>query len=255
MKLKIMSFNVRLDTPVDGMNQFPNRTERIQEMLRHEQPDIIGFQEVCDKNRAWLRNHLTDDYIIIGCGRNASYRNEATSIAFKKNLFELISFETKQLSLEPDIPGTRYAGVKQSACPRIYSHAVLSHDRIRYPIHMYNTHLDHQSELARTLGMAQILGSISTCHGPFILTGDMNALPDERTVTMPLELSSKKVIDATAAIPTTFHNYGRLQTLCKIDYIFTDATPICAYTVEDTPKDGIWLSDHYPVVAELEFDE
>ncbi|MBQ7338378.1 MAG: endonuclease/exonuclease/phosphatase family protein [Clostridia bacterium] len=254
MKLKVMSFNVRLDHKGDGINHFPNRTSRIKEMLDREQPDIIGFQEMCDKNRAWFRNHITDEYIIIGCGRDANYRNEANSIAFKKNSFELISFETKQLSLEPDVPGSRYEGVDQSLNPRIYCHAVLSHDGVSKPIHVYNTHLDYQSQLAKILGMAQILGSISSCRGQFVLTGDMNATPDERAMKMPLELSSKAVIDATASIGSTFHGWGKDNTTGKIDYIFTDAALVSARAIDDGPVDGIWISDHFPVVAELEFE-
>ena len=136
MKLKIMSFNIRMATPHDGIHFFPNRTGRIKEMLTRESPDIIGFQEVCDTIRPWLRNNITDEYVVIGCGRDAHYRNEANSIAFKKNAFELIAFETKQLSLEPDVPGSRYHGVGQSANPRIYCHAVLAHDAISTPIHV-----------------------------------------------------------------------------------------------------------------------
>ncbi len=254
MKLKIMSFNIRMATPHDGINFFPNRTTRIKEMLQRESPDIIGFQEVCDTIRPWLRNNITDEYIVIGCGRDAHYRNEANSIAFKKNAFELIAFETKQLSLEPDVPGSRYHGVGQSANPRIYCHAVLSHDNISKPIHVYNTHLDYQSDLAKILGMAQILGSISTCRGQFVLTGDMNATPDERSMKMPLELTTKKVIDATASIGNTFHGWGKDNTTGKIDYVFTDAALVNAYAVDDGPVDGIWYTDHYPVVAELDFE-
>ena len=253
MKLKIMSFNIRMATPHDGINFFPNRTGRIKEMIQRESPDIIGFQEVCDTIRPWLRNNITDEYVVIGCGRDANYRNEANSIAFKKNSFELIAFETKQLSPEPDVPGSRYHGVGQSANPRIYCHAVLSHDNVAAPIHVYNTHLDYQSELAKVLGMAQILGSISGCRGNFVLTGDMNATPDERAMKMPLELSTKTVVDATASIGSTFHGWGKDNTTGKIDYIFTDAPVVNAYAVTDGPVDGLYISDHYPVCAEIEF--
>lgn len=253
MKLKIMSFNIRMATKHDGINFFPNRTDCIRKMIDRESPDIIGFQEVCDTIRPWLRNNITDEYIVIGCGRNEHYRNEANSIAFKKNSFELIAFETKQLSLEPDVPGSRYHGVGQSANPRIYCHAVLSHDAIAQPIHVYNTHLDYQSELAKILGMAQILGSVSSCKGKFVLTGDMNATPDERAMKMPLELTTKTVVDATASIPSTFHGYGKDNTTGKIDYIFTDAEVISAHAVIDPPVDGVYVSDHYPVCAEIDF--
>lgn len=253
MKLKIMTFNLRLNCSGDGINQFPNRTGRILELLRRESPDIIGFQEVCDSNRAWLRNAITEEYTVIGCGRDAHRRNEANSIAFKKNMFELISFETKQLSLEPDVPGSRYHGIGQSPNPRIYCHAALQCEGISRPVHVYNTHLDYLGELPRILGMAQILQNISGCDGQFVLTGDMNATPEETAMQMPLQLTAKKVIDASAGIPTTFHAWGKDGTTGKIDYIFTDAALISSRAIDDGPVDGIWYTDHYPVVAELEF--
>ena len=40
----------------------------------------------------------------------------------------------------------------------------------------------------------------------------------------------------------------------KIDYIFTNlpADADRAYSVEDRHKDGIYISDHYPIVAFVE---
>jgi endonuclease/exonuclease/phosphatase family metal-dependent hydrolase len=101
--------------------------------------------------------------------------------------------------------------------------------------------------------MAQILGSVSTCRGKFVLTGDMNATPDERAMKMPLELSTKAVVDATASIGSTFHGWGKDSTTGKIDYIFTHAEVIRSCVVMDPPVDGVYVSDHYPVCAELEF--
>ena len=46
MKLKIMSFNIRMATKHDGINFFPNRTDCIRKMIDRESPDIIGIQEV-----------------------------------------------------------------------------------------------------------------------------------------------------------------------------------------------------------------
>ena len=67
-KIKVCSFNLRVAASSDGTNCFWGRTERIKEVIADESPDIIGFQEVKDEMRYWLRDTLSD-YILVGCGR------------------------------------------------------------------------------------------------------------------------------------------------------------------------------------------
>ena len=43
--MKIATFNVRTDTPVDGENRWQFRKGLILDKLTAEQPDVIGFQE------------------------------------------------------------------------------------------------------------------------------------------------------------------------------------------------------------------
>lgn len=255
MQLKVMTFNLRLDVTSDGVNYFPNREHRVLETIHAEKPDLIGFQEASDYIRSFLKKELSEEYTVIGCGREKNYRGESCSIAFRKDCFELISFDTHFLSTSPTTPGSTYAGSDQSKCPRLYVHAELSHDQMEQPIHFFNTHLDHRGAQARTLGMAQILQHLSTVRGYSILTGDMNAHPDTECIGLTAAMKEKTLKDATAQIERTFHNFGRADDkIIKIDYIFTDAEPKEAYAVEDVPVDGVYISDHYPVCAYLELE-
>lgn len=257
MKLKVMTFNLRMDVESDGMNYFPHREPRVLETIRAEMPDLIGFQEASDYIRAFLKKSLSPEYTVVGCGRQQDYRGEACCIAFRNDCFELISLNTHFLSTSPEIPATRYVGSDQSRCPRLYVHAVLSHSRLAKPIHFLNTHLDHKGAQAQFLGMNQIMQEVSTISGQFVLTGDMNAKPDSACIALPTSMQNREIKEATANIPYTFHNFGRLvgEERWKIDYIFTDAEPIEAYAIEDESVDGVYISDHYPVCAEIEFEE
>lgn len=257
MKLKVMTFNLRMDTEADGINYFPNREPRILETIRSEKPDLIGFQEATDYIRAFLQKNLAEDYTVIGCGRQRDYRGESCCIAFRKDCFELVSFDTHFLSTTPKIPASRYEGSDQSKCPRLYVHAELSHDKIARPIHFFNAHLDHKGAQAQFLGMTQIMQQVAEVEGEFVLTGDMNAKPDTPCIALPTAMKAKSVKDVTANIPYTFHNYGKLvgDEGWKIDYIFTDAEPIESYKVDDVPVNGVYISDHYPVCAWIEFRE
>lgn len=254
MKLKVMSFNLRVGARADGINDFPNRRQNILDMLRRESPDLIGFQEATDFSRSWLRDSIEDEYLVLGCGRNADYRGEGVCIGFKKRMFELILFETQAFSLEPRVPGSRYEWSDQSVCPRTFVHAALSCEGTAEPIHFFNTHLDHKGEIARELELAQLLQSVSACSGRFVLTGDFNAQPGTAAAVMPLQMSSRQVYEATEHITHTFHAYGQIAENCKIDYIYTDACPVAAYAVEDPHPGGIYLSDHYPICATIDFE-
>lgn len=252
MKLKVMTFNLRMNTPHDGINAFPNRSPRVLETIRAEQPDLIGFQEAADEMRSFLQEHLSGEYTVIGCGRNRDYRGESCCIAFRKCCFELISFDTQFLSVTPQIPGSVYKGSDQSVCPRLYVHAELSCNGIAAPIHFFNTHLDHLGEQVRVLEMAQIVRHITSVSGYRILTGDMNAEPD----TACIRLAAQVLTDATASIARTFHEYGKNpKKIVKIDYVFTDADSSEAYAVEDFGVNGIYISDHYPVCAWIDVPE
>ena len=42
--MKIVTFNLRMDTPDDGPHRFLYRREAIVARIRREKPDILGFQ-------------------------------------------------------------------------------------------------------------------------------------------------------------------------------------------------------------------
>lgn len=176
VKLKVFTFNLRVESKVDGDNIFWNRTGRVLETLETHKPDLIGFQEATDKMRDWLKSSLPG-YTVLGCGRNADYHGESVVLAYRTEAFELVSFDQFWLSPTPSVPGSRFGG-DQSGCPRMAVAATLKHREASELLRFYNTHLDHQGPVARLLGATQLMQAISTWGGKFVLTGDFNALPD-----------------------------------------------------------------------------
>ena len=251
MKIKVMTFNLRCPVKEDGENFFPNREKNILWAIESEAPDLIGFQEATDYSYAFLQRSLSD-YVVIGCGRDKNYRGESCPIAFKKDMFNIISFETKWLSFTPNTVNSRYEGTDQSKYPRIYTHAELCFGEDGKRLHFYNTHLDHRGEMARVLGMTQIMQSILECDAPFVLTGDMNARPDDKAVQIPLKIDRKEIKDATASIDHTFNGFGKYDNGIKIDYIFTDTEFSETHAVNDDHENGVYISDHYPVCTTIE---
>ena len=250
--LKFMSFNLRMDNPGDGINSFTNRFHRVVEVLEREKPDLVGFQEVTDGMRARLRDHL-QSYTVQGCGRESNYHGEAMLIAYRKDEVELISLENIWLSPTPLVAGSNFGG-DQSGCSRMFTAALLKHERVGEPFLFINTHLDHLGAQARYLGTMQIVQYISTHPQKFVLTGDFNAIPEAREIALVTSaLSYRGAVDCTANLGGTFHGFGKFLPDCavKIDYIFTDGVCESAYVVEDIPVNGQYYSDHNAVCAHI----
>jgi len=250
MLCHVMTFNVRCEVKSDGINYFPNREDKLIDAIFKEDPDLIGFQEAGDRIRERLRVRLRDRYTVIGCGRQKDYRGESCCIAYKQDTFDLLSFSTFFLSSEPNAPGSRYEGSDQSIYPRLCVSAQLS-AKGAPPFWFFNTHLDHEGKTARLLSMNQIVQEISRCEGRFVLTGDINALPDTPEAALPLRMKGRAVVDATVHVGGTFHAFGQCEPV-KIDYIYTDGQPLEAYALPDPHEGGVYLSDHYPVCAKIE---
>lgn len=253
--LKVFTFNLRVIAEVDGINIFHNRTGRISDTIKEHEPDLIGFQEASAVMKKWLGDELAPlGYSVVGCGRGKNYDGEATVVAFKRDLFELISLDTRWLSATPLVPGSRYAA-DQSSCPRIYTAATLKHHDSDEVFIFLNTHLDHKGSEARKLGALDVVRYLSERKLSVIITGDMNALPGtpEIEAFTAYELNGKPVINATAEVGGTFHAFGKYspEKMPQIDYIFTSLP--CdiskSFVLPDEPVDGIYISDHRPVCA------
>ena len=88
---------------------------------------------------------------------------------------------------------------------------------------------------------------------PVILSGDFNAELDSEEM-KPLR-ETAGLVNATEGIGITFHNYHRddpNDPQCSIDYIILkgdwELKKVEKWTEQ---KDGVCLSDHYPICAEL----
>lgn len=253
IRVSVMSFNMRNSSARDGINAFENRKPRISETLNGYSPDLVGFQEITPVMREWLVETFPQ-YYMVGAGRNADYSGESSLVAFKKDLFDLISCDTIMLSPTPHVMGSRYEGAGQSICPRAYTRALLKHRNACEPFYVYNVHTDHLGSLARFLSSQQLLGDIASHNLNFFLTGDFNAKPDSDEIKVLTANSVRKIIDVSENMGRTFHDYGQKEEPVKIDYIFSDPrnTVVDCHVIEDTPVNGVYISDHFPLIAVFE---
>ena len=246
--MKLATYNIRYDCGQDGINNFSCRKSFILETIAREKPDVIGFQEVLPHVALWLKENLKD-YYVVGCPRETDLTGEQVCIAFRPDKFNLMKMDTFWLSPTPYVPGSRYP--EQSICPRTCTEVVLQELSGGKIFRMLNTHLDHEGSLARVLGAKQILEAMDNAQffpdAPIVLVGDMNAEPDSPE----MELIASRMENLTKGIGITYHGFmGPNQ--CCIDYIFVSG----AISGSDVRKwtdsrEGVFLSDHFPVSAEL----
>lgn len=249
--MKIATINQRCVYKKDGNQSFIHRGIFLCDKIQEEAPDVIGFQEITIDSIKVLEK-LLPEYVFVGQFRSENYDGEGLFTAVRKNTCSLIGFETIWLSPTPYVPGSRYEN--QSHCPRICVEAKIRHNESGKVFRLYNLHLDHISDEARILGMEAAFKFVDSFKdsAPVVILGDFNAEPDSKTIEMCNSRNDLK--EVTENIPATFHGYG--EKAIKIDYIYMSHELADAVTNVEAWTDksyDIWLSDHYPICAELEF--
>ena len=251
--MKIVTYNVRCVWNGDGVNSFMHRAGMVWEKFKKEKPDIVAFQEVTAPIHDLLEQ-IMPDYLLLGQFRSANYDGEGLFTAIRRDTLELIGLETFWLSPTPYVPGSRYEN--QSPCPRICVMTMVREKETGKLFRIYNVHLDHVSNEARMEGMEAVLGQMKLYDEKGttenVLLGDLNATPETPVIAMPAD-ANRPMTDVTASIPVSFHNWGKAEH--KIDYIFVSDRLAAVWGetgVWDDVKNGIYLSDHYPVFADFD---
>ncbi len=254
---KIVTFNLRTDVKVDGENRFQFRKGLILDKIHSEAPDVVGFQEMAQAMGVFLSKYLAPEYTLVGCGRKADFSCESCKIAYRADKYELMFLETFWLSDTPYVPGSRFECA--SEYPRICTHIILRPFEGGTPFHIYNTHLDHISDEARTLGAKAILrhmaDDLERWDYPAALMGDMNAFPDSGAISAFLNDEEVKLVNQTPDFPSSYHGFGTTEQP-QIDYIFTTGFEAAeAPTAWGKTPYGKYLSDHNALCAHLEVTE
>lgn len=253
--MKFVTFNVRGAWYADEQNALIHRVGMIFKKIEDENPDIVCFQEMDGSIRDFFQNYF-QNYIIIGTGREADYTGEMMAVMIKKSSMDILGFETFWLSETPYIPGSRFEG--QSEYPRIITVVTLKEKSSNKPFMVYNVHLDIFDNAA-LMGVKKLLSRLSDdrkkFHMPFIMAGDFNSSPESETMRLCFKNTDPVMVDHTSKLKLTRHGFMNRGEMKKIDYIFTDeetAKSVSEPNVWDDKRDGIYLSDHFPISVTLE---
>ncbi len=266
IEVKVISYNIRNGVAKDGDNAWELRRNATPAMIDSLKPDLLGLQEAYRFQIDYILENCPD-YAFYGVGRNdGGEAGEHTAVLYNRNVFKFIDGETFWLSETPDVTSCGW----DSRHHRTATVAFLEHIETGRKLYYVNTHLDHKGVDARKNGLQLIVDRIDSINPdgyPMILTGDFNMTKADPS-NLPLEgrlLDARETavksdtlycfndwVDAYEAAQPA-HLYGRSDN--RIDYIYYSPSGRCDSFATDTTTyvDIPYISDHYPIVAEIVF--
>lgn len=258
LKLCIATFNLRYAS-TERPNSWPERRPVMRDCLRQLAPDVIGTQEGLYQQLKDIAADLPD-YEWIGTGRDGGNKGEFMAIFYRRDRFVALSTNHFWLSDTPDVVASSTWG---NSCKRMVTWVRFRESSSGREFFFWNTHFDHQVELARQKSALLLRERVSSLHTdlPIILTGDFNCTgggsPAYDTLVKDAGFSDTWSAAKTRVNESwnSFHGFEKPeQNRIRIDWILTRG----AATVEQSEivtysKDGQYPSDHFPVVTRLSF--
>lgn len=258
--LTAMTFNIRLDLASDGANAWPNRKAMVADLIRHEEPAVLGLQEVLLHQKKDLEAALPA-YTFVGVARDDGVeKGEFSPLAFRRDRFTMLESGTFWLSPSPSLPGKAW----DAALPRVATWAVLLDRGTGHRLSVLNTHFDHVGTAARANSAAQLADWSArriAAGDAVIVMGDFNANPDSPPMALLGDPARSGLAMArTASVappygpPGTFTAFRIDSEAAEpIDHVLvSDRFSVLRYATVTQHWGGRLPSDHYPVVADLQ---
>ena len=254
-QIKMMSYNLRCISPTDwGKKAWFYRANLVIDDIENEKPGIIGFQE----STKWHYKYLVDTlkgYDSVIEYRDEAFNSEGCPIFYNTSLYELVDKGSFWLSETPEVMSKSWGAQYNRVC----SYVILTDKTSGEDFVVFNTHLSHVSDEARINGIKVVLDKIAEFGSlPAVIMGDFNALEGSVTYNSVTEnfLDAKKVAEKTSD-SHTYQNWGNPEKFQRIDYFMVSKTgfKINSYDVLSGVHDGVYSSDHCPIVLEVEIEK
>lgn len=249
--ITMMSCNVRCLSPLDlGQKSWFYRADLLMEDIASQAPGIIGFQEAT----VWQYDYLVEtlaQYDSVITYRDDSVIAEGCPIFYHKDLYDLVDKGSFWLSETPEVMSKDWG----AAHYRICSYVILTEKSSGNEFVVFNTHLDHVSDEARIKGIGVVLDKIAAFGGlPSVIMGDFNAEEGSETYHAVTEhFQDARYIAVETMDSHTYQNWGNMEKACRIDYFMLskEGFVVHSYQALTEPYDGIYSSDHSPIVLKV----
>jgi endonuclease/exonuclease/phosphatase family metal-dependent hydrolase len=234
---------------------------------------FVGMQEVLQSQLFDVVNGLNDDraraepeWAYIGVGRDdGKEQGEYSPILYRPSIWKLENFTTLWLSETPNVPGSKGWDANNV---RILTIGNFEHRKTRTKVVAMNTHFDHVGTVARENSARLISEQVEIQqrqrgNPSVLLTGDFNSETGQEAYQY-FSRAESPVVDARDSVPEADQYGNRLGTFSGfdgsaerfLDYIFLNkrgSWNVKTFATLGTIYDeGIYYSDHYPVVVDAE---
>ena len=250
-EITIMNYNVYVAG--SGKTSPKNRTDEVVQMIREQSPDSFGIEEADEGWRQRVQEALPE-YGSTGLGRNKNDTGEASPVFYLKEKYELVDSKTIWLSRTPEKPSRGWDAMLN----RVATIAVLRDRESGFTYAHINAHFDNVGSISRCEAVAIISREAEQLSDlPCVFTGDLNAKDDTLMYQRIQESGFQDTRELAEQSDTgaTYHGYRGLDKWNDrpIDYIFVNGycQSVAVYQILDQKINGIYPSDHYPVVSRL----
>lgn len=240
-----MCFNLRVRTPGDGANDWPNRREMCASMIRFHQADVVAVQEAYTGMLADLMQRLPGWQ---WAGEETAPGGAINAVMWRQARASLLRHETVWLG-PPQAPGWDAAFARNATVARMA-------DAQGREFTLVNAHFDHQGAKARAES-ALILGTLAASQDRVLVVGDFNCEPGAG----PLEMLARKGNLRHAAEVSLHPWHGSQRTFTgfaadmrgteAVDHMFVRGLAVQQIGALCDHFDGRLPSDHFPVLAEI----
>jgi endonuclease/exonuclease/phosphatase family metal-dependent hydrolase len=262
--VRILTYNLRVNTASDGPNAWPRRKDLAAAVIRSHGADLVGCQEALKGQVLDLAGRLTG-FAWFGVARDdGGEEGEFNPVFYRPARFELLRDSTFWLSADPSVPGRGW----DAACIRIVTWGEFRDRKTGGRFFLFNTHFDHLGSTARRESALLLLSRVRRISGSgsAVVTGDFNSTPDSAAYRILTDAdpagAGSPLVDSEVAARRphsgpagTFNGFGTPDPESEgrpIDFIFVtrDWTVLRHATLDDT-FGGRFPSDHWPVLAEI----
>lgn len=277
ISLRLLTHNIRYATanPFPGEELWTVRRRLLCSELHFHSASVpetfICLQEVLHIQIVDILSSLNegDDWAYCGVGRDdGKEAGEYSPIFYRPSVWKLKTWRTVWLSETPEKAGSK--GWDASSV-RIVTIGIFRHAKTDQPVIIMSTHFDDQGYISRRESAKMILSLVAEYQNssdwkgsiPILLAGDFNSTTDGdayKIVTAP----SSTMVDLRELVPAekrygnelTFTSFGTIDDVpSRIDFLFSNKQRHCVprtYAVlPNRFDDGVYLSDHRAVVADL----
>jgi len=263
--LRVMTFNVRYDEPADGRHAWRHRKDAVLAMLRDHDPDLLGLQEPLANQWEEIAEALPD-HSPFGVVADESGEPDPRGGFVRTSRFAVRDHGSFWLSDTPEIPHSFSWPTDWGA--RACAWALLHDRHADRELLFANTHLDPNPGFwlpAATVLHAE-LDSL-TRGAPIVLTGDFNTPSGSAAHQYLCTRGSFRDAWSEAGRESdgviTYHAFDSNPRVpsdapgnYRIDWILFRGPFTCRSASVDVRQGpgGLMPSDHYPVIATIEWD-